>query len=127
MSPHALIEAHRGLAMLAVLATVGWAAAALFTPLASGGLGRLHRLSYVAAMATTGLAGLTGLVVVVLGTAPAALYPWFGLVAIIGHGVAGARARRALVVGRRDTVVAGVAVQGLLLLAAYGVMTVKPF
>jgi len=120
---------HKGLAMLALLLTLGWAAVALFTPHAAVGLGRMQRLLYIGAMAVTGLAGVSGLVLVALamGAWLALLFPWLGLVAVAGHGFAGVRSRKALVADNKSTAVVAVVLQILLLVAAYGLMTVKPF
>ncbi|HJE28464.1 MAG TPA: hypothetical protein K8U95_04660 [Pseudomonas nitrititolerans] len=120
---------HQGLAMLSLLLTLGWAAVVLFAPRPSAGLGGMQRLFYIGAMAVTGLAGVSGLVLVALamGAWLALLFPWLGLVAVAGHGFAGVRSRKALVAGNKATAVVAVVVQILLLVGAYGLMTVKPF
>ncbi|WP_312477752.1 hypothetical protein [Stutzerimonas nitrititolerans] len=120
---------HQGLAMLSLLLTLGWATVVLFAPRPSAGLGGVQRLFYIGAMAVTGLAGVSGLVLVALamGAWLALLFPWLGLVAVAGHGFAGVRSRKALVAGNKSTAVVAVVVQILLLVAAYGLMSVKPF
>ncbi len=115
--------------MLARLRTLGGAAVVRCAPRPSAGLGGVQRLFYIGAMAGTGLAGVSGLVLVALamGAWLALLFPWLGLVAVAGHGFAGVRSRKALVAGNKATAVVAVVVQILLLVAAYGLMTVKPF
>ena len=54
-------------------------------------------------------------------------FPWIGLVAVAGHGFAGARSRRFLAAARQGAATAAAALQVVLLLVAYGVMTTKPF
>lgn len=122
-------HAHKGLAMLSVLLTMGWAGVALTASRAVAGLGRPYRLVYAGAMVTTGLVGLSGLVLVAAGKGIwlSQAFPWLGLAAIVGHGIAGARSRRALLAGERVPAVAAGALQLLLLVAAYGLMTLKPF
>lgn len=120
---------HQGLALLSLLLTIGWAVVVLFTPRITAALGRTQRLFYIGSMAATGLAGVTGLVLVALATGSwlALLFPWLGLVAVAGHGFAGVRSRKALLAGNKTVAVVAVVVQILLLVAAYGLMTVKPF
>lgn len=123
---HVFNHAHQGLAMLSVLLTIGWAAVVLFAPRVPD-LGRVQRLVYVGAMASTGLAGLSGLVLVALESGwLTMLFPWLGLAAVAGHGICGKRSRKALVAQSRVPALALVALQLLLLIAAYGLMTVKP-
>src|SRR5690606_1761170 len=120
---------HQGLALLSLLLTLGWAAVVLFAPRPTANLVGMQRLFYIGAMAATGLAGVSGLVLVALamGTWLALLFPWLGLVAVAAHGFAGVRSRKALVAGNKGMAVVAVVVQILLLVAAYGLMTVKPF
>ena len=120
---------HQGLALLSLLLTIAWAGAVLFAPRVNAALGRTQRLFYVGAMAATGLAGVTGLALVMLGQGAwlTLLFPWLGLVAVIGHGIAGVRSRKALMAGNKTLATVAVVVQILLLVAAYGLMTVKPF
>lgn len=121
-------HSHQGLALLALLLTLGWAAVVLMAPRTTQSLGRMQRLCYIGAMAATGLAGITGLMLVLLqSTWMSLLFPWLGLVAVVGHGIAGARSRKALIAGNRALAIVAVVVQILLLVAAYGLMTVKPF
>lgn len=120
-------EAHRGLAILSLLLTLGWAGLLLAARQPMAELARPHRLVYAGAMASTGLVGITGIVVTAMGPWMATLFPWLGLVAVAGHGVAGARSRRALVAGDRTSALVAAGVQIVLLAAAYGLMTVKPF
>jgi len=119
---------HQGLAMLSLLLTIGWAVVVLLAPRVTAALGRTQRLFYIGAMVATGLAGVSGLVLVLLQSSwMALLFPWLGLVAVAGHGFAGARSRKALLAGKKPVAIAAVVVQILLLIAAYGLMTVKPF
>ena len=121
-------HSHQGLALLALLLTLGWAAVVLLAPRTTQPLGRMQRLCYIGAMAATGLAGLTGLLLVLLQSSwMTLLFPWLGLVAVVGNGIAGARSRKALIAGNRALAIVAVVVQILLLVAAYGLMTVKPF
>ena len=121
-------HSHQGLALLSLLLTLAWAAVVLFAPRTTTTLGRTQRLCYIGAMATTGLVGVTGLMLGLLqGSWMTLLFPWLGLAAVIGHGIAGVRSRKALVAGNKTTAVIAVVVQVLLLVAAYGLMTVKPF
>jgi len=118
-------HSHQGLALLSLLLTIGWAVMVMIAPRTTTTLGRTQRLFYIGAMAATGLAGLTGLALV--GAWMTLLFPWLGLVAVAGHGFAGVRSRKALVAGNKGTAVVAVVVQILLLVATYGLMTVKPF
>ena len=122
-------HAHKGLAMLSVLLTIGWAGVVLFAPRAAAGLVRTQRMVYVGAMASTGLTGVSGLVIVALalGAWLVMLFPWLGVLAVVGHGIAGVRSRKALVAGNRAGALVAVVLQILFLVAAYGLMTVKPF
>ena len=119
-----LLNAHVGLAVLALLLTLGWGA---FVVAAKAAPGRWSRLAYVGAMASTGLVGVTGVIAAFAGGFATMAFPWIGLVAVVGHGVAGARSRRLLVGNRKAAAIAAAASQVALLLVAYGVMTAKPF
>jgi len=123
----AFSEAHRGLAMLACLTTVLWAALALVPTLRQRPAPRLWKPTYIAAMATTGLAGVTGLFIVWMGGWIAFVFPWLGLVAVALHGVAGVRGRKALAIGASGPLAVALIVQIVTLIAIYGLMTVKPF
>ena len=59
-----LLNAHVGLAVLALVLTLGWAAVVVAT---TGAPGRLSRTVYIGAMASTGLAGVTGVVLALAG------------------------------------------------------------
>ena len=121
-------HSHQGLALLSLLLTLGWAAMVLLAPRTVATLGRPQRLCYIGAMATTGLVGVTGLLLGLLqGSWMTMLFPWLGLAAVIGHGIAGVRSRKTLIAGQKAAAVVAVIVQVLLLVAAYGLMTVKPF
>ncbi len=119
-----LLTAHVGLAVLAVLLTLGWAAIVVAP---SAGPGRPSRLVYIGAMASTGLVGVTGLIAAFAGGFATMAFPWIGLVAIAGHGFAGVRSRRFLAADRKSAAIGAAALQVVLLLVAYGVMTAKPF
>ena len=88
-----LLKAHVGLAVLALALTLGWAAIVAATTAAPG---RSSRLVYIGAMASTGLVGVTGLIAAFAGGFATMAFPWIGLVAVVGHAVAGARSRRSL-------------------------------
>lgn len=118
-----LLKAHIGLAVLALLLTLGWAALVA----ASAGRGRSSRLVYIGAMASTGLVGVTGVIAAFAGGFATMAFPWIGLVAIAGHGFAGARSRRYLAADRQRAAIGAVALQVVLLLVAYGVMTARLF
>lgn len=121
-------HSHQGLALLSLLLTLGWAGVVMFAPQGLGGLGGVRRLCYVGAMALTGLVGVTGLLLMLVNSAwMSLLFPWLGLAAVVVHGFAGVRSRKALLAGNKGTAVVAVIVQILLLVAAYGLMTVKPF
>ena len=119
-----LLKSHAGLAGLALLLTLGWAA---FVIVAKASSGRSSRLVYIGAIASTGLVGLTGIILAFAGGFATSAFPWVGLVAVAGHGVAGARSRRFLAADRKGAAIAVAALQVVLLLVAYGVMTAKPF
>lgn len=55
------------------------------------------------------------------------VFPWLGLAAVAGHGIAGVRSRKALTAGAKTSALVAAACQIVLLVAAYGLMTVKPF
>lgn len=122
-----LIELHRGLSVLAFSLTAAWATIVIAAPHRPVRLGTLGRCIYLGAMATTGLTGVSGLFL--LASAPwfAMGFPWVGLAAVAGHGVAGARGRRALAEGRRVAAINAVMLQILVLLVAFGLMLAKPF
>lgn len=119
-----LLMSHMGLAALALLLTLGWAALVVA---AKAGRARSTRAVYVGAMASTGLTGVTGLVLAFAGGFATMAFPWIGLVAVVGHGFAGRRSRGFLAADRRGAAVGAVALQAILLLVAYGAMTAKPF
>ena len=119
-----LLIAHVGLAVLALLFTLGWAA---FVVAASAGRGRSSRLVYIGAMASTGLVGVTGVILAFAGGFATMAFPWIGLVAVAGHGFAGARSRRYLAADRNGAAIGAAALQVVLLLVAYGAMTAKLF
>ena len=119
-----LVKGHVGLAVLALVLTLGWGAIVVAT---TAGPGRSSRLIYVGAMASTGLAGVTGVILAFAGGFVTMAFPWIGLVVVAGHGFAGARSRRYLAADRRPAAIAAAALQAALLLVAYGVMTAKLF
>ncbi|MCG5242310.1 hypothetical protein [Azospirillum doebereinerae] len=116
---------HRLTAVLAILGTLVWAFGALRG--AAPGLTARRKGLYVAAMASTGIAGLTGLAVTFAGPWASMLFPYLGLAAVAGHGVAGGMAKRAVIAGSRKTVAGAVAIQVVMLLVASYLMAVKPF
>jgi tryptophan synthase alpha subunit len=123
-----LNEAHKGLAMLSVVLTLCWTFVVLVASRTSSlELAGLRRLTYVGAAASTGLVGVTGLIVMAMGSWLAMVFPWVGLVAVAGHGVAGARSRKALMAGNKGIAIGSAILQIVLLVLAYGLMTIKPF
>lgn len=125
-----LMEAHRGLAMLATLLTAAWLVitySARRDAAVTQRLSASQRVAYIGTMAITGLAGVTGLGLVFMEPWRGFIFPWAGLVAVAIHGFAGVRARKALVanLGTRASVCA--LLQMVMLVATYGLMTVKPF
>ena len=124
----ALYEIHRGLAIIGCIATVLWAAAALWPALRhQPAQRRLWKPLYSAAAATVGLAGIFGLILAWMGGWIAFFFPWIGFAGVWLHGVAGVRGRRALAAGANGTLVACLVIQVVTLIAIYGLMTVKPF
>jgi hypothetical protein len=127
---NALMEAHRGLAMLATLFTLAWLVIT-FTARREAATARhlsvSQRVAYIGTMAVTGLAGVTGLGLVYIGSWSGTLFPWTGLVAVALHGFAGVRARKSLVAGKGRAASLFAIFQIAMLVAAYGLMTVKPF
>jgi len=119
-----LLNAHIGLAVLALLLTLGWAAIVVA---ASAGPGRSSRLVYIGAMASTGLVGVTGVIAAFAGGFAAMAFPWIGLVAVVGHALAGVRSRRFLAADRKGAAIGAAALQVVLLLVAYAAMTARPF
>jgi len=119
-----LVKGHVGLAVLALALTLAWAAIVVA---AKAGPGRSSRLIYIGAMASTGLVGVTGVIAAVAGGFVTMAFPWIGLVAVVGHGFAGARSRRSLAADRKGAAIGAAALQVVLLLVAYGVMTAKLF
>ncbi|WP_454858877.1 hypothetical protein [Rhizobium binxianense] len=123
-----LNEVHRGFAILAVILTLCWAGMVLMAQkIRTIELGRVQRLVYVGATAFTGLVGVTGLAAMVIGQWLAMVFPWVGLLAVVGHGVAGSHSRKALAAGNKRAALTGAFVQFALLIFTYGLMTVKPF
>lgn len=122
-----LIELHRALSVLAFSLTAAWAAIVLAAPQRPVRLGKLGRCIYFGAMATTGLTGVSGLFL--LASAPwlAMGFPWVGLAAVAGHGVAGVWGRRALAAGRKLAAINVVTLQILFLVVAFCLMLAKPF
>ncbi|MEW5422412.1 hypothetical protein [Amorphus sp. 3PC139-8] len=120
-------EAHTGLAPLALLFTIAWALVAATVPAGFSALGGWRKSVYIAAMAVTGLVGLTGLIVTVMGSWYTAGFVWIGLIAVILHGIAGVRSRKAAVAGAKGRAVSMAVAQIIFLVIAYGLMTVRPF
>ena len=119
-------ETHRGLAMLSVLATLVWAGMVLLSQAPSVPSG-MRRVIYIVTMASTGLVGISGIVVTFMASWYAMIFPWLGLVAVAAHGMAGVRSRKALAAGNKAFAIIAVLIQIICLVAAYGIMTVKPF
>jgi hypothetical protein len=113
--------AHSGLAALSLVTTLGWLVVVAFGPIG------LRRPLYIAAMASTGLVGLSGLATMVVGGWWPVVFPYVGLAAVAVHAAAGGIAKRDLAAGRRGAAVVAALVQVLTLIAAYGIMTVKPW
>ncbi|MDQ0316962.1 hypothetical protein [Amorphus orientalis] len=120
-------EAHTGLAQLALLFTVAWAVVAATVPAGISEIRGWRKSIYIAAMAVTGVVGLSGLVIMVMGSWYAFGFVWLGLLAIVLHGLAGTRSRKAAVAGAKGRAVGMAAAQIVFLVVAYGLMTVRPF
>lgn len=118
-------EAHRGLSVLSLLFTLGWGGIVFSAQPGTAALGGLQRLVYIGALAFTGLLGLSGLAVI--GPWFTMLFPWLGLFAIVGHGIAGARSRKALAAGDKQKALLLVALQTILIIVALLLMVFKTF
>src|SRR4051812_40995821 len=82
-----LVHLHPAASLLSLAATLAWGWAAMSHSAGAGMTGRRKGL-YVAAMATTGFAGLTGLAITVAGPWSQMVFPYVGLAAVAGHGMA---------------------------------------
>lgn len=118
-------EAHKGLAYLSLLLSVGWIGVTLAADAAKG-VTRAARLVYAGCMASTGLLALAGLALVFYGPWLGTAFPWIGLIVVGLYGFVGATSRRALQAGRKQEAVAGSIVMLILLLFGYGMMVLKP-
>ncbi len=119
--------AHSGLAMLSVLLTLAWAGIVVAFPGGATTIGGVRKGVYIGAMAITGLVGLTGLIAVAMSPYLTMWFPWLGLLAVMVHGWAGAKGRRALVAQGKGRAIGMAVVQLAVLVIAYGLMTAKPF
>ncbi|TFF21620.1 hypothetical protein E3C22_13050 [Jiella endophytica] len=124
-----LVKAHGGLAMLALLASLGWTGVTLAAP--SGAVttvGGLRKVVYVAAVAITSLVGLIGLVLVGFNPDWAGhAFTWVGLAVLVLYPICGAKSRRAFANGKKGTAI-GLSIAMLALVAvAYALMVAKPF
>ncbi|CAO3439143.1 hypothetical protein [Azospirillum argentinense] len=117
---------HSAASLLSLAATLAWGWAAMNHSAGAGMTGRRKGL-YVAAMATTGFAGLTGLAITFAGPWSQMLFPYVGVAAVAGHGMAGKAVKGALMRGGRGITAFGVSLQAAILLAAAGIMATKPF
>lgn len=122
-----LAQSHSGLASLALLFTIAWAVVVALAPAGLTALGGFRKVVYIGAMAITGLVGLTGLVMMVMGSWYAFGFIWIGLLAVILHGLAGVRSRKAIVAGAKTRAVGMAVAEVAFLVIAYGLMTVRPF
>ncbi|MCE7029816.1 hypothetical protein [Jiella avicenniae] len=124
-----LVKAHGGLALLALLLSIGWTGVALTAPSgAVSAVGGMRKLVYVAAVALTSLVGLLGLVLLAMMPDWAGqAFTWVGLAVLVAYPILGARSRRAYAAGEKTTAI-GLSVAMLaLVVLAYGVMVAKPF
>ncbi|WOF45029.1 hypothetical protein KNJ79_09215 [Sphingopyxis indica] len=122
-----LIDAHHGLAVTAVLFTAFWVLIVLGAPRRPVRLGRLGRPVFTGAMMSTGAAGITGLLLLASGKWLTMAFPWVGVAAVTGYGMAGAHSRRSLRSGQKASAGFAAVVQLLLLAAAFALMEAKPF
>jgi len=122
-------QSHKGFAILSLLLSFGWLGLVLSAPRTAAPIRRGAKLAYIGAMASTGLVGLSGLALAGLASGAwlKVWFPWLGLVAVVAHGICGVQSRKALVTGDWIRARIAVTLQVSLLIAAYGLMTVKPF
>ncbi|MBO0661120.1 hypothetical protein LQ948_00905 [Jiella sp. MQZ9-1] len=124
-----LIKAHGGLAMLAVLLSLGWTGVALAGPSGAAGMVTgIRKVVYIGAVAVTSLVGLLGLVLV--GLRPdwaGSAFTWIGLATLVFYPILGARSRRAHAAGQKGAAIGLSVAMLLLLLVTYWVMMAKPF
>ncbi|MBO0903950.1 hypothetical protein [Jiella sonneratiae] len=124
-----LVKAHGGLAMLALLLSLGWTGVALAGP--SGAVAAVagwRKAVYVGAVAIVSLVGLLGLGLVGFNPDWAGqIFTWVGIVVLVAYPILGAKSRRAYASGEKGTAI-GLSIAMLaLVVLAYFVMTAKPF
>ncbi|NDW07206.1 hypothetical protein [Jiella pacifica] len=124
-----LVKAHGGLAMLALLLSIGWTGVALTAPSgAVSAVGGMRKAVYVGAVALTSLVGVLGLVLVAMMPEwMGQVFTWVGLAVLVGYPILGAKSRRAYAAGEKTTAI-GLSVAMLALVVfVYWVMVAKPF
>jgi len=119
-------HAHRGLAYLALLLSVGWIVV-VATSNPAAGVTVFGRIVYGAGMAVTGLVAIAGLSLLVIGPWAGTAFPWIGVIAVLLYGFVGAISRRALRDGRKTEATIGSIVMLILLVFAFAMMVWKPF
>lgn len=124
-----LVKAHGGLAILALLLSLGWTGVALAGP--SGAVARvggLRKAVYIGAVAITSLVGLLGLVLVGFNPDWAGqVFTWVGIAVLVAYPILGAKSRRAHAGGEKAAAI-GLSVAMLAILAiTYWLMLAKPF
>ncbi|THF63636.1 hypothetical protein E6C76_13660 [Pseudothauera nasutitermitis] len=117
---------HLATAVLSLLLAFVWTLAAWRAASAPGGQPGKVRVFYILDQAAAGLAGLSGLLVTLVGPWKLMLFPYIGLVAFIGHGLAAGAAWRTLMSGRKAVPKTALILQNLALLLAAYVMAAKP-
>lgn len=124
-----LVKAHGGLALLALLLSLGWTGVTLTAP--SGivsAVSGMRKGVYVGAVALTSLVGLLG--VVLLAMMPdwaGQAFTWVGLVVLVAYPILGARSRRAYAGGDKGMAIGLSLAMLAILVFTYWVMVAKPF
>ncbi|WAP70270.1 hypothetical protein [Jiella pelagia] len=124
-----LVKAHGGLALLALLLSLGWTGVTLTAP--SGvvsAVSGMRKGVYVGAVALTSLVGLLG--VVLLAMMPdwaGQAFTWVGLVVLVAYPILGARSRRAYAGGDKGQAIGLSLAMLAVLVFTYWVMVAKPF
>ncbi|MAU94673.1 MAG: hypothetical protein CMP81_02115 [Fulvimarina sp.] len=124
-----LVKAHGGLALLALLLSLGWTGVALTAPSgAVSAVSGMRKGVYVGAVALTSLVGLLG--VVLLAMMPdwaGQAFTWVGLVVLVAYPILGARSRRAYAGGDKGQAIGLSLAMLAILVFTYWVMVAKPF
>ena len=125
-----LVKAHGGLAMLALLLSLGWTGVTLAASNQATGaaFGGLRKGVYIGAVALTSLVGVLGLVLLIfLPEWLGQIFTWIGVGVLIAYPMVGARSRRALVAGDKAQAIGFSLAMTAMVIIAYGAMVAKPF